>query len=134
MSSFVPSAAQLLGRILLSIIFILGGIAKLTAPGPTIASIGASGLPVPELAYYVSVLVELGGGLLILFGFQTRLAALVLAAWCVVTGVIFHYHPGDQGQMIHYMKNLAMAGGFLQLFVAGAGAWSVDALLRRKAA
>lgn len=134
MPNVVIAAAQLLGRLLLSIIFILGGVGKLSAPGPTIAYIGAGGLPFPDLAYYVAVAVELGGGLLILFGFQTRLAAIVLAGWCVVTGVIFHFHPGDQGQMINYMKNLAMAGGFLQLFAVGAGAWSVDTLLRRRTA
>lgn len=134
MLSFVSPAAQLLGRILLSIIFITGGLGKLAAAGPTIAYIGSHGLPFPELAYYVSVIVELGGGLLVLFGFQARLAALVLAGWCVVTGVLFHYHPGDQGQMINYYKNLAMAGGFLQLLALGAGAWSVDALLRRRSA
>jgi putative oxidoreductase len=134
MSAFVSPAAQLLGRILLSIIFILGAIGKLGAMDATIAYIGQGGLPVPQLAYWVSIAVELGGGLLVLFGFQTRLAGLMLAGWCVITGVLFHYHPGDQAQMINYMKNLAMAGGFLQLFAVGGGAWSVDALLRRRTA
>ena len=132
MSASLASAAQLLGRILLSIIFIVGGLGKLGAHNATVGYIGSGGLPMPELAYWVSVVVELGGGLLVLFGFQARLSALMLAGWCVVTGVIFHYHPGDQGQMINYMKNLAIAGGFLQIFAVGAGAWSVDALLRRR--
>ncbi len=132
MSPFVSAAAQLLGRGLLSIIFIIGGLGKIAAPGPTIGYITSSGLPYPELAYYASVVIELGGGLAILFGLQTRLVGPALALFCVVTGLVFHFHPGNAGQMTHYLKNLAMAGGFLQLFALGGGLYSVDALLRRR--
>jgi putative oxidoreductase len=110
----------------------MGGLHKIQAPGPTIDYITAGGLPFPTLAYGVSVLVEFGGGLAILLGFQTRLAGLVLAVFCVVTGVMFHFHPENPGQMINYWKNISMAGGFLQLFALGGGAFAVDALLRRK--
>jgi putative oxidoreductase len=132
MKFYAPSAAQLLGRILLSAIFIMGGLHKIQAPGPTIDYIAAGGLPFPTLAYGVSVLVEFGGGLAILLGFQTRFVGLVLAGFCVVTGVVFHFHPENPGQMINYWKNICMAGGFLQLFALGGGAFTVDALLRRK--
>ncbi len=129
MSPTIAAAAQLLGRVLLSIIFIMAGWGKISAPDATIAYIASHGLPIPQVAYYVDLVIEFGGGLAILLGLQTRFSALVLAGFCVVTGVIFHYHPGDQGQMINYLKNLAMAGGFLQLFAVGGGAWSLDAMI-----
>ncbi len=73
------------------------------------------------VAYALTVIVELGGGILFLAGFRARLVALVLAAWCFATAMTVHYHPGDTGQMIHFMKNLCMAGGFLQVVAFGAG-------------
>jgi len=132
MKFYAPSAAQLVGRFLLSAIFILSGLHKISAPGPTIAYITAGGLPFPAIAYAVSVVIELGGGACILLGLQTRLVGLIMAIFCLITGVMFHYHPGDDGQMINYMKNLCMAGGFLQLFAVGGGAFTIDALIRRK--
>jgi len=132
MKFYAPSAAQLLGRILLSAIFILGGLHKIQDPGHAIDIITAVGLPFPDLAFGVSVLIEFGGGLAVLLGFQTRLAGLVLAGFCVVTGVVFHFHPENPGQMVHYWKNICMAGGFLQIFALGGGAFTVDALLRRR--
>jgi putative oxidoreductase len=84
------------------------------------------GLPVPGGAYAVALLVEIGAGIAFLIGWKARTAALVLAIWCVATGFVAHYHPGDQGQMINFMKNLCMAGGFLQVVAYGAGKFSVD--------
>ncbi len=132
MPLMTSAAAQALGRVLLSIIFILGGLGKIASPAATIAYISSVGIPFPEPAMYASIVVELGGGLMILLGFQTRLVALALAAFCIVTGLLFHYNPGDAGQMTHYFKNLAMAGGFLQLFAVGAGLWSLDAVVGRR--
>ena len=63
---------------------------------------------------------------LFLIGFRARLTALVLAVWCIATAMVAHYHPGDTGQMIHFMKNVCMAGGFLQVVAFGAGRISVD--------
>jgi putative oxidoreductase len=125
MSGLVP----LLGRLLMSVIFIGSGWSKLMTAGPSIQYMAAQGLPATDVAYGVSVVCELGGGLLILFGLQTRAAALVLAIFCVATAFIAHLHPGDMMQMINFMKNVCMAGGFLQLFAWGAGTWSVDALI-----
>jgi putative oxidoreductase len=115
-----------LGRVLLCFIFLLAGYGKATAPQGTIEYIASHGLPLPQVAYAVALAVELGCGLLVLVGYQARLAALVLAGFCIVTGIVFHYQPGDQAQMINFMKNLAMAGGFLQIVAHGAGALSVD--------
>jgi putative oxidoreductase len=84
------------------------------------------GLPVPGGAYAVALLVEIGTGIAFLIGWKARTAALVLAIWCIATGFVAHYHPGDQGQMINFMKNLCMAGGFLQVVAYGAGKFSVD--------
>ncbi len=111
----------LLGRFLMSAIFIQSGFMKATAPAATMAYLGTKGLPMPGAVYALSLLIELGGGLLFLVGYRARLVALVLAAWCVATAMVAHYHPGDQGQMIHFMKNLCMAGGFLQVAAFGAG-------------
>jgi putative oxidoreductase len=107
-------------------IFIQAGITKAMAPAATMAMLTGRGLPVPGIAYAVTLLVEIGGGVLFLLGWKTRCAALTLAIWCVATALVAHYHPDDRGQMVHFMKNLCMAGGFLQAFVYGAGRFSVD--------
>jgi len=117
----------LAGRVLLAAIFIQGGFSKLMAMDRSIAYIASLGLPVPPVAYWVSVLVELGGGLAILFGFQTFLASLALALFCLVTAFAAHLQPGNTGQMINFWKNVAIAGGFLQLAANGAGMLSLDA-------
>ena len=79
-----------------------------------------------QAAYIVAVVVELGGGLAILLGWRTRWVALGMAAYCLATAVIAHWHPNDGGQMINFWKNVAMAGGFLQLVAWGAGSFSLD--------
>lgn len=116
----------LLGRLLLSAIFLQGGVNKLLAPTATIASFTKLGLIVPPLAYAIAVAVEIGGGAAVLLGWKARWAGLILAAFCIATAITAHYHPGDRGQMIHFMKNICMAGGFLQLFAYGAGRLSLD--------
>ena len=121
-----PSFTPAVGRLLMSLIFILSGIGKLAAPAATIGYIASTGLPLPTLGYAAAVIVELGGGLLLLAGYQTRIVAAVLALFALVTAVIFHHALGDQNQMIHFMKNLAMAGGLLQVVTFGAGAFSLD--------
>lgn len=116
----------LLGRAMMAAIFIEGGINKALAPVPTMAMLVKYALPNPNLAYAVTLGVEIGGSLAVLAGWKTRWAALLLAVWCISTAMVAHYHPGDKGQMIHFMKNVCMAGGFLQLFVLGAGRFSLD--------
>ena len=115
----------LLARILLSAIFLQAGFNKLMGPVSSIAYNAKLGLPVPQAVWALTVAVELIGGLMILAGFRTRLVAPILAVFCVATGFAAHYHPGDTGQMIHFMKNLAIAGGFLQLAATGPGRYAI---------
>lgn len=121
----MTNLAAPLGRLLLSLIFILGGASKLGALAATGAYMHSMG--VPAALALPAALFELLGGLAILVGFQTRLVALLLAGFCVVTAVIFHRNLADQTMLIMFMKNLAMAGGFLTLYAHGAGAMSLDA-------
>jgi putative oxidoreductase len=118
--------AALLGRLLLAVIFILSGVQKLMDFGGTVAFMGAEGLPVPMLAAIVAVIVECVGGILLIIGYQTRPTGLVLAVWCIATALVAHRDFGNADQMIHFLKNFAMAGGFLQLVAFGAGAWGID--------
>ena len=119
---YVPFA----GRLLIGLPFAMSGLGKLAAIGPTTEMIRAAGLPLPPLALAISVLVELGGGLLLVAGFQARIAAAALAVFCFATAVSFHSNFADHNQMIHFLKNLMMAGGLLQIVAFGAGALSVD--------
>lgn len=121
------NAVALVGRILLSIIFITAGWGKLTALGGTAGYFGSIGLPVPMVAAIIATAVELLGGIAILTGFFTRPAAYILALFCIATAFIAHADFADQNQSIHFMKNLSMAGGFLVLAAFGPGALSIDA-------
>ena len=116
----------LLGRVMMSAIFIEGGIGKAMAASATIAGFTKLGLPFPPLAFAVALVVEIGVGIAFLLGWKARWSALILAVWCVATAMVAHFHPDDRGQMIHFMKNICMAGGFLQLFAFGAGRLSLD--------
>src|SRR5258706_12893164 len=109
------------GRLLIGLPFAMGGLSKLAAYGPTTAMIAAVGLPVPPLAFAVAVAVELGGGLLLIAGYQARLVATALALYSLVTAVSFHANFADQNQMFHFLKNVMMAGGLLQIVAFGAG-------------
>ena len=80
----------------------------------------------PVLSYMAAVIIELGGGLMLLTGYRTRLAAIVLAAFSVISAFVFHHALGDQNQLFHFLKNLAMAGGLVQVIAFGAGSFSFD--------
>ncbi|KQR77886.1 hypothetical protein ASG25_06250 [Rhizobium sp. Leaf384] len=121
------SAIVLVGRILLSIIFILAGFGKITNLEGTAGYFAGSGLPVPMVTAVIVSIVELVGGIFILVGFFTRPTAYVLAAFCIATAFIAHFNFADMNQMINFQKNFAMAGGFLVLAAFGPGALSVDA-------
>ncbi|MEW6642356.1 MAG: DoxX family protein [Pseudomonadota bacterium] len=123
LETYVP----VLGRLLLAAIFLLSGVGKVFAPGPTQAYITAAGLPAPLLAYLIATVVEVAGGALLVLGYQTRIVALVLAVFTLATAFGFHNNFADQGQMIHFMKNLAITGGLLQVVAFGAGGFSLDA-------
>ena len=117
---------SLFGRLLIGLPFAMSGLGKLGAYGPTTTMIAAAGLPAPTLAYAVAVVVELGGGLLLIAGYQARLVATALALFSIATAVSFHNNFADQNQMIHFLKNVMMAGGLLQIAAFGAGAISLD--------
>jgi putative oxidoreductase len=119
------SPVLMLVRLLLAQIFVIEGWGKISAYGDVqqyMTTHGVSGALLPLV-----ILTELGGGLCIALGFLTRLAALALAGFCVLTALFFHTGFSDVEQLINFQKNLAMAGGFLALVVFGAGALSVDA-------
>ena len=115
-----------IGRLLIGLPFAMSGFGKLAAYGKTTAMIAAVGLPLPPLAWAVAVAVELGGGLLLVAGFRARPIAAALAVFCVATALSFHNNFADQDQMIHFLKNVMMAGGLLQIAAFGAGAISLD--------
>ena len=114
------------GRLLIGLPFAMSGLGKLGAYAATTALIGSAGLPLPPLAFAVAVAVELGGGLLLIAGYQARAVGLALAVFSVATAVAFHSNFADQNQMIHFLKNVMMAGGLLQIAAFGAGALSID--------
>ena len=116
----------LAARILLAIIFILAGAMKFGGIEGTAGYIASAGLPAATLLAWLAAIFELVAGIAILVGFQTRNTAYLLAVFCIFTGFVFHFKPEDQFQFTMFLKNLAMAGGFLALAVAGAGSLSVD--------
>jgi putative oxidoreductase len=124
------AALAFTGRIGLSAIFLISGAGKVAAPTATIAFIASAGLPFPRLAYGTSVVVELLGGLALFAGFRVRWVAAALAAFCVATAFSFHAHFADQNQLMHFLKNISMAGGMLQVIALGGGRFSVDAWRR----
>jgi putative oxidoreductase len=114
------------GRLMIGLPFAMSGLGKLAAYGATTGMISAAGLPLPPLAFAVAVAVELGGGLLLIAGFRARSVAIALAVFSLATAISFHSNFADQNQMIHFLKNVMMAGGLLQIAAFGAGALSVD--------
>jgi putative oxidoreductase len=115
------------GRLMIGLPFAMSGLGKLAAYGATTAMIGAAGLPIPPLAFAVAVAVELGGGVLLIAGYQARYVAIALAVFSLATAVSFHSNFADQNQMIHFLKNLMIMGGLLQIAAFGAGRFSLDA-------
>jgi len=115
------------GRVLIAVLFLLSGLGKIAAPAMAQGYIASAGLPAPLLGYLIAIIVEVGGGLLLVIGYQTRIVALVLAAFALAAGLAFHRDFADQNQMIHFLKNIAIAGGLLQVAAFGAGSLSLDA-------
>jgi len=115
------------GRLFIGLPFLASGLSKLAAYGPTIGLITSSKLPLPApLAYAGAVAVEVGCGLLMIVGYKTRIVAAIFALFCLATAVFFHTNFADPNQIFHFIKNLVMTGGLLQLVVYGAGAISID--------
>jgi putative oxidoreductase len=130
---------HLIGRILLSLIFILSGFGKIGYWSATAAMMASKGIPLVSITLLLTVLLELGGGLALLFGYQARLAAALLALWLVPVTLTFHNFwafqgPEHQAQLVNFLKNLAIIGGLLGLASDGAGAISLDARRLRTSA
>ena len=128
----LQSTTVLVGRILLGLIFVLSGFAKISGFDGTAGYIASKGLPLPQLLAALTIVVELGGGLALATGFLARWAALALAVFSVLAAVIFHNFwavPPEQVMMqnINFMKNISIAGGMLMVFAFGPGSLSLGA-------
>jgi putative oxidoreductase len=110
-------------RMVLSSVFIIAGIGKLSAYKATGEYMASMGVPAALLP--LVILTELGGGLALLVGYQTRIVAILYFGFCIISGLIFHSGPDMQSQLM-LMKNVTMSGGFIALFLLGAGGFSVD--------
>jgi len=130
-------SVALIGRILMSVIFVTSGVGKLIGFSATEHMIDSKGVPLPELATAIAVLIEFGGGLAILLGWKTRWAAAVFVVFLLVITPIFHGFWRMEGaeraaNHINFMKNLTILGGFLLLYALGPGRYSLDGALRRR--
>jgi len=131
MNASLQNLLSLVGRLLLALLFLPAGLMKIGGFAGTVGYIGSVGLPLPTLGAIIAIVVEVGGGLALLAGFGTRVAALALAVFTLVATVIFHAYwamPADQAMMqqLMFFKNIAVVGGLLVLAAHGAGAFSVD--------
>ena len=120
------------GRILLALMFVLAGISKLGGFAGTVGYIGSKGLPMPEVLAALTIVLELGGGLALVFGFCTRWVALAMGLFTLLVSVIFHNYWAMPEAMqmtnqLMFMKNMGVAGGMFMLAAFGAGALSLDA-------
>lgn len=120
----IQSLAAPAGRILLSLIFILSAVNKISGFSGTQAYMESMGVPGVLLPAVIAL--EILGGLAIILGWHTRVAAFLLAGFTLLSGIIFHGNFSDQMQMIMFLKNLALAGGFLMVVSLGAGPYSID--------
>jgi putative oxidoreductase len=119
--------ASLAGRAMISALFLLSGWGKVNAPAATIGYIASVGLPFATLGFAIAVAVEIGGGLALLLGRRARTAATLIAVYSIATALAFHRNFADPNQFVHFMKNIAIAGGLLQIVASGAGRLSLDA-------
>ena len=127
----LASTAEVAGRFLLALLFLLSGLGKLGAYASTAAYMSATGVPGALLPVVIAT--EVFGALAIVLGWKTRVAAFLLAGFSLLTALTFHNNLADQTQMISFFKNLSIAGGFLLLVANGAGPLSLDRRSRGRA-
>lgn len=125
MCRLLQQYGPLIGRVLLSVIFILAGWHKIGGFADTAAALAGKGLPVPEVLLVLTIIIELGGGLMILVGWQARWAATAIFLFLIPVTVIFHPVWADAGQFNSFFKNLAIMGGMMYLMVHGSGPLSL---------
>ena len=118
------NASTLIGRSMIAVIFIIAGAGKITGYAGTqgyMESLGVPGLLLPLV-----IAVEILGGIAIILGYQTKIAAFLLAGFTLLTAIIFHTDFGQQMEMMSFMRNMAITGAFLLLFVHGPGQWALN--------
>jgi putative oxidoreductase len=124
--------ALLIGRILIALLFLVAAYNKLKGIGGTTGYFTKLGIPAPSIAAPVVAAFELAIGVVLIAGFKTRFVALAIAVFVVIAALFAHTNFADGNQLNHFLKNLAIAGGCLALFVTGAGAYSMDAKTGRR--
>lgn len=122
--SQLENLSTAVGRVLISLLFIMAGVNKIGGYDATAQMMDGAG--VSSMLLPLVIIVELGGGIAVAIGWLTRWWAWALAGFCILSGVLFHYEPGDQMQMAMLMKNFALAGGFMFIAGRGAGAFSLE--------
>jgi putative oxidoreductase len=125
----VKNVSELTGRGLLSVLFLMSGLGKVGAYAGTAAYMSSLGVPAALLPVVIAT--EVLGALAIILGWQTRIAALLLAGFSLLSALVFHTHFADQIQTIMFLKNVSIAGGFLLLVANGAGPLSLDRRLAK---
>jgi len=125
------NALALVGRILVALMFVISGFGKIGGFAGVAGYIGSKGLPLPQVLAALTILLELGGGILLVLGYKTRWIAALFFLWLIPTTLIFHRFWGVdpqivQNMQIHFMKNVSIMGAMLLLVAFGPGAWSVD--------
>lgn len=125
----MDNAFSVVARLLMAQLFIISGWQKLTGFSGTEAYFAQMGIPLAGVVTPLVILIELGGGLALLFGYKTRWVAAIVAAFTIGAALIAHTNFADQGQAINFMKNLSITGGLLWFARYGAGPASVDAML-----
>jgi len=128
-TSTVKNVSELAGRILLSVLFLLSGVGKITAYAATAAYMSSVG--VPGVLLPVVIATEVLGAIAIVLGWQTRITAFLLAGYSLLAALVFHANFADQIEMIMFLKNVSIAGGFLLLVANGAGPLSFDRRLAK---
>lgn len=122
----------LIGRVSLAVLFIFFGYAKIGGFAGMVAYAASAGMPFPEVAIVLAIIIELGGGLMIALGWKTGWAAKALAVFTLVAMFFFHLNLADQAQLTMFLKDLSIFGGLLMLLAHGAGAYSLDAKMMKK--
>ncbi|WP_285020865.1 DoxX family protein [Novosphingobium sp. fls2-241-R2A-195] len=118
-ASTLEAWLPLVGRVLIAAIFIISGLSKIADPAGSMAYIASVGLPLPAVALAGAILVEVVGGALLISGYKVRAVATVIALFSLATAAFFHNNLADQNQFIHFFKNIAIAGGLLQIVAFG---------------
>ncbi|WP_108787842.1 DoxX family membrane protein [Erythrobacter sp. Alg231-14] len=125
-SSPQQDATALVGRLLLAALFVLAGINKIGAAEGMTGYIASAGLPAPELIFYATVALEIGGGLLLAVGLKARYAAAALGLFSIAAAVLFHNNFAEQAEITSFLKNFAIGGGMFMVAAFGPGRYSID--------